>query len=125
MEIEGKIIVINDTQTFGTKGFQKREFVVEVPDEKYPQKIPLEFTKDKCDILDGFSVGQTVKVQFNLRGSEYNGRWFLNAQAWRIEGGASGAAKPAPASAKPAASRPTSKPASAVKPAPANEDAPW
>lgn len=124
MEIVGKIIVIKETQTFGTKGFQKREFVVEVPDDKYPQKIPLEFTKDKCDVLDNFSVGQEVKVQFNLRGSEYNGRYFLNAQAWKIEGGTGGAPKPATASARPAAAKPVA-PKPAAKPATGDEDAPW
>lgn len=118
-EITGKIILIRDTQTVGANGFQKREFVVETPDDKYPQKIPLEFVKDKCSILDNFSEGQQVKVEYNLRGNEYKGRYFLSAQAWKIEGGAGGAPKAAGA-------KPAGKPITAAKAAPkATEDEPW
>lgn len=121
--ISGKIKVIKDIQVLGTKGFQKREFVVEVVDDKYTQTIPLEFVKDKCSLLDNFSEGQEVTVQFNLRGNEYNGRYFLSAQAWRIEGGSGGAPAKSAAGAKPAA-RPAAKPV-AQKAAAADEDAPW
>lgn len=129
MELTGKIIVLQDTETVGTKGFQKRVFVVETTEDKYPQKIALEFTKDKCDVLDGFSVGQNVKVEFNIRGSEYNGRYYVSLQAWKIAA-ASGAPAARPA-ARPAATgaRPAGRPAAATRPAPAqaagDEDAPW
>jgi len=83
MDITGKIKLINDTQTFDS-GFQKREFVV-TTNEQYPQDIKLECIKDRISILDAFSVGDTVKVAFNLRGNEYNGRYFVNLQAWRME----------------------------------------
>ena len=85
MEIVGKIKVINETQTFDS-GFQKREIVV-TTEETYPQDIKLEFTKDKCSILDQYKVGQDVKVSFNLRGNEYNDKYYVNLQAWRIEEG--------------------------------------
>lgn len=119
--ISGKIKSIGNTETFGTKGFQKRVFVLEVVDGKFTNIVPLEFTKDKCSLLDNFSVGQEVSVEFNLRGSEYNGRVFLNAQAWKIEGGTTGGSKSA-------GTKSASKPA--VKSAPAKAagddgDVPW
>jgi hypothetical protein len=64
--------------------FQKREFVIET-DEQFPQKIKLEFTQAKCAALNDFNEGDKVKVQFNLRGSEWQGKYFVNLQAWRIE----------------------------------------
>tara|TARA_R110000751_G_scaffold303492_1_gene418211 strand:- start:806 stop:1147 length:342 start_codon:yes stop_codon:yes gene_type:complete len=82
MEIVGKIKVINETQTFDS-GFQKREIVV-TTEETYPQDIKLEFTKDKCSILDQYKVGQSVTVAFNLRGNEYNGKYYVNLQGWKI-----------------------------------------
>ena len=82
-QVKGKIKVINDTQTFDS-GFQKREFVV-TTDEQYPQDIKLEFVKDKCGILDTYKVGQDVTVSYNLRGNEYNGKYYVNLQAWRVE----------------------------------------
>jgi len=84
-QVKGKIKVINDTQTFDS-GFQKREFVV-TTDEQYPQDIKLEFVKDKCGILDTYKVGQDVLVSYNLRGNEYNGKYYTNLQAWRVESG--------------------------------------
>ena len=82
MEVVGTIKVINQTQTFDS-GFQKREIVVTTEDT-YPQDIKLEFTKDKCSILDKYELGQSVTVGFNLRGNEYKGKYYVNLQAWKI-----------------------------------------
>lgn len=84
MEIEGKILVIGETQSFGNNGFTKRQIVVETT-EQYPQRIPVDFVKDKCVVLDGYSEGQHVKIGINLRGSEYQGKYYLSAQGWCIE----------------------------------------
>jgi len=84
-EVKGKINVIKPIQTFDS-GFQKREFVI-TTNEQYPQDIKLEFIKDKCSLLDKFKQGQDVKVSFNLRGSEFNGKYYVNLNAWRIEEG--------------------------------------
>jgi hypothetical protein len=83
MELTGKIKLINDIQTFDS-GFQKREFVV-TTQEQYPQDVKFEVVKDKCSLLDKFSAGSDVKVSFNIRGNEYNGKYFVNLQAWKID----------------------------------------
>lgn len=83
-DIKGKLIKIGDTQEFGSNGFTKREFVIETPDQ-YPQQIPIEVIKDKCQLLDQFGVGDTVKVDYDLRGREWNGRYFSSVQAWKVE----------------------------------------
>jgi hypothetical protein len=49
---------------------KKRELVV-TTEEQYPQHIMIEFTQDKCDLLNNYSVGETVKVGINLRGREW------------------------------------------------------
>ncbi|MFC5050630.1 DUF3127 domain-containing protein [Rubritalea spongiae] len=82
-EISGKIKLIDDTQTFSS-GFTKREFVVTTGD-KYPQDIKFETVKDKCAFLDNFSVGQEVNVNFDIRGNEYNGRYYVNLNCWKIQ----------------------------------------
>lgn len=90
-ELEGKVKVIEDLRTFPS-GFTKREFVV-TTEERFPQDIKLECIKEKCDMLDGIQVADPVKVSFNLRGNEYNDKYYVNLQAWRIEkveGGGSG-----------------------------------
>ena len=95
MEIEGKVKLVGETQTFGSNGFRKRELVV-TTDEQYPQHIMVEFVQDKCDLLNSYAVGQDVKVSINLRGREWTNpqgqvKYFNSIQGWRIEGASSGA----------------------------------
>ena len=95
-ELTGKIKLIQEEQTFAS-GFNKREMVVTVDDGRYPQDINLEFVKDKISLLDGLEPGQEVTVSFDIRGREYNGRYFNNLQGWRVVAADSDApAEPAP-----------------------------
>jgi hypothetical protein len=82
-DLTGKIKLIQEAQTFGS-GFTKREMVVTVEDGKYPQDINLEFVQDKIALLDGLQPGQEVTVTFDIRGREYNGRYFNNLQGWKV-----------------------------------------
>ena len=82
-ELTGKIKLIQDEQQFNS-GFKKREAVITVEDGKYTQDILLEFLQDKVELLNGFAPGQEVTVSFNIRGREYNGRYFNNLAAWKI-----------------------------------------
>ena len=86
MQVQGKIKVIGLTQSFDS-GFTKRQVVITTA-EQYPQDISIDFVKDKCSVLDAYTVGQDVTVSINLRGSEYNGKYYVNLQGWRIESGA-------------------------------------
>lgn len=83
VEISGKIKVIFDEQTFNS-GFKKKEFVV-TTQEQYPQDLKLELIQDKTSLIDGLNQGDEITAQVNLRGNEYNGRYYVNLQAWRIE----------------------------------------
>lgn len=83
-EVIGKVILVGNTEEVGQNGFTKRMLVVESA-EQYPQKLAIDFVKDKTSILDNYKVGDEVKVSVNLRGTEYNGRYFVNLQGWKIE----------------------------------------
>ena len=89
MEVTGKVKVIGETETFGAKGFRKRNLVI-TTNEQYPQDLQLEFVQDKVDLLDNYKVGQNVKVGVNLRGREWINpegvaKYFNTIQGWRIE----------------------------------------
>jgi len=89
MEVSGKIKLIGEVKTFGTKGFRKREVVI-VTDEQYPQSIMVEFTQDKCELLNNYNVDQDVKISINIRGREWTNpqgevKYFNSIQGWRIE----------------------------------------
>ena len=81
-ELSGKIKLVSPKQTFNS-GFEKQEFVV-TTQEKYPQDIKLEVVKDNIAKLERFAVGDQVNVKFNLRGNEWNDKYFVNLQAWDI-----------------------------------------
>ncbi|NEQ49162.1 MAG: DUF3127 domain-containing protein [Leptolyngbya sp. SIO3F4] len=92
MELNGKVKVILDEQQFDS-GFRKKEFVV-TTQEQYPQEIKFELVNDRIDQLNGVQAGEAVNVQFDLRGNEYKGRYYVNLRAWRIDRG-QGASAPA------------------------------
>jgi hypothetical protein len=64
--------------------------VVEVPDGKYPQMLKFECVKDKISMLEGVKIGDPVKVAFDIRGSEYKERFYVNLNAWKITKGEGG-----------------------------------
>lgn len=82
-ELTGTVKVIQEPQTFSS-GFTKRELVVTVAHDKYPQDINIEFVQDRVQLLDSLSVGQEVTITFDIRGREYNGRYYNNLQAWEL-----------------------------------------
>jgi len=89
MEVQGRIKLIGETQTFGSNGFRKREVVV-TTEEQYPQHIMVEFVQDKTDLLNNYKEGQQVKISINLRGREWvnpqgETKYFNSIQGWRIE----------------------------------------
>lgn len=89
MEVTGQLKVKFDTQKVSEK-FQKRDFVLATDlSTPYPQYVSFQVTQDKCSMLDQFNPGDEIKVQFNLRGREWNGpqgiRYFNTLEAWRLE----------------------------------------
>ena len=89
MEVIGKVKLIGEVQAFGANGFRKRELVI-TTEEQYPQDLLIEFIQDKCDILNSYKVSESVKVDINLRGREWESpqgevKYFNSIQGWRIE----------------------------------------
>ena len=82
--IKGAIKLINPVKVISDK-FSVREFVVTTPDEKYPQDILFQTVNDKMDVLESLGVGQQVEVSYNVRGREFNGRYYNTLDAWKIE----------------------------------------
>ena len=113
----GKIVKIFDTEQ-KSASFQAREFVIEVADGQYPQMVKFQLVQDKCTLVDEYAEGDVVTVEFDLRGREWNGKYFTNLQAWRMnrgedsgEGDSAGAAASggSAANAKAAAPAPVSQ----------------
>ena len=89
MEIQGRIKTIFATETVGQNGFQKRDLVI-TTEEQYPNDILIQFTQQRCDLLNNLKVGQNVRIHFNLRGREWTNqqgevKYFNTIEGWKIE----------------------------------------
>lgn len=82
-EIEGILVKKYDTES-KTNSFQTREFVI-TTEGTYPQFVKFQLTQDKCQIIDEYQENDRVKVYFDLRGREWQGKYFTNLNAWRME----------------------------------------
>jgi hypothetical protein len=92
MELKGRVVQLLPMQTgTGKKGqWRKQEFILETPGQ-YPKKVCLSIWGDKIDQF-GVAAGQVLTVAVDLESREYNGRWFTEARAWKVqkEGSSSG-----------------------------------
>ncbi len=84
-EMTGTVKVIFETKTSTSGTFTWREFVLTSEEERYPQDVLFRVVKDRCATLDGIAVGERLKVTFDIRGREYQGRYFVNLEAFRID----------------------------------------
>ena len=118
LELEGTIRQKMGVQS-GTSArgpWAKQEFVVDFPDGNFTsQACFTAWGQDKVQELDKYQVGDRVKVSFNLKSREFNGRWYNDLQIWRIS--PAGAVQPAAPAPIPAAPAP-------VAPAPTLDDMP-
>lgn len=97
MELIGRIKLIRDEQTFPS-GFTKREFIL-TTEEQYPNEIQFELLKEKGNMITSFKEGDRLKVSFDIRGREWQGKYFNSLVAWKLEtvsAGASSEASPPP-----------------------------
>jgi len=87
-----------------TERFRKREFVLELADNpQYPQFVMFQLTGNRCENIESFHVGDEVKVEFQLRGREWQSpqgetRYFNSLDVWTVEraNGPSGEEPPPP-----------------------------
>ena len=90
-EITGRLIEKYETQTVSDK-FKKREFVVEYrdnPNSSFTEMVKFQLTQERCTLIDPMSIGQEVRVFFNLRGRKWekdgNVSYFTNLEGWKVE----------------------------------------
>ena len=85
--VRGIVHFIDETKTYGQKGFRKRLVVLEQDNERFTNYIPLEFTNDRCETVDELNVGDDVEIKYRLNGRKWQKdagsevKFFLNAEA--------------------------------------------
>ena len=94
--VRGVVHLIEETKSFGQKGFRKRLLVLEQSKGSFTNFVPVEFVKDGCDAVDDLTVGDEIEVTYRLSGRRWQRdeasevKFFLSAEGLsfkRISGG--------------------------------------
>lgn len=102
--VRGVVHLIEETKTYGQKGFRKRLVVLEQDKGSFTNYVPVEFTRDSCDSVDEMNEGDEVEITYRLSGRRWQKdpssevKFFLNAEALSFQvlsGSTGGGAKSA------------------------------
>jgi len=86
-KVRGVVHVVEETKTYGQKGFRKRMVVLEQDKGSFTNYVPLEFTRDSCDTVDDMKKGDEIEVTYRLNGRRWQKdpdsevKFFVNLEA--------------------------------------------
>lgn len=86
-QVKGTVIQILKSESGVSKAgkeWKKQEFVIET-NEQFPKKVCFTLFGDKISLIDGITEGTEVEVFFSVESRDFNGKWFHNINAWKIE----------------------------------------
>lgn len=63
--------------------WKKQDIIVETAGQ-YPKKVCVSIWGDKIKDSE-LQVGKSFKIQFDVESREYNGRWYTDVKAWKVE----------------------------------------
>ncbi len=90
-KVRGIVHVVEETKTYGQKGFRKRLVVLEQDNGRFSSYIPIDFIQDGCDQVDGLNVGDEVEITYRLSGRKWQRdpssevKYFLSAEAIQFQ----------------------------------------
>ena len=102
-KVRGIVHLVEETKTYGQKGFRKRMVVLEQDQGSFTNYVPVEFTRDGCDLADGLKKGDNIEVTYRLNGRRWQKdpdsevKFFVNVEAMSftvLEGGGGGSSNP-------------------------------
>ena len=85
--VSGQVHLVEETKTYGQKGFRKRLVVLEQDNGRFTNYVPIEFTNDSCDTADSLKVGDDIEVTYRLSGRKWQKdpsaevKFFVNVEA--------------------------------------------
>lgn len=82
-DVTGKLTAIFNEEKISDK-MRKREFVINIPG-KYSKDICFQLINDRVDLIDKYSIGDTITVSYELSSREYKGKYYTQANAWKIQ----------------------------------------
>ena len=91
MELSGKIFKVMPLETGEGKNgvWKKQQIIIETTSDKYPKKVAVQLWGDLTD--KGFQEGAEISVEFDVESREYNGNWYTDLRAWKVDPAGAGA----------------------------------
>ena len=87
MQITEKLVAIGDIQQGqGARGAWTKQTIVVETMEQYPKKIACLLFNDMVDKAAALNLGDNVALGIDIESREFNGRWYTDVKAWKIEG---------------------------------------
>ncbi|MDR2466864.1 MAG: DUF3127 domain-containing protein [Prevotellaceae bacterium] len=122
MEITGRLLLVPELKKgVSARGeWKKQEFVLETVDGAFPRKICMTLWNDKTSDIGSFNIGDMLTVSVDIASREFNGSWYTDITAWRVQRGLPPASTAAAAPTTVAAATPATPAIPAT--APASED---
>lgn len=105
-KVRGIVHLVEETKTYGQKGFKKRMVVLEQDKGSFTNYVPVEFTRDGCEMADGMKTGDEVEITYRLNGRKWQKdsssevKFFVNLEAMSFQvvdgssGGGGGSSNP-------------------------------
>ena len=84
MEISGKIFKVMPLESGEGKNgtWKKQLLVIEIENGKYSKKVATTLWNDLTD--NTFQEGAEISIEFDVESREYNGKWYTDVKAWKI-----------------------------------------
>ncbi|MBL0131299.1 MAG: DUF3127 domain-containing protein [Chitinophagaceae bacterium] len=87
MQLTAKLIQILPLQTgTGKNGVWKKQDIIVETEGQYPKKVCISIWGDKINESQ-LQIGAQLNISFDVESREYNGRWYTDVKAWKIEAG--------------------------------------
>ncbi len=85
MELSVKVFKVMPVESGEGKNgtWKKQMIVIETDGGKYPKKVAVTFWGDLVN-SSSFVDGKDISVEFDVESREYNGKWYTDVKAWRI-----------------------------------------
>ncbi len=85
MQLTAKLTQLLPIQTgAGKNGEWKKQDIIVETDGRFPKKICISVWGDKIN-NSLLQIGNLLKVDFDIESREYNGKWYTDLRAWKLE----------------------------------------
>jgi hypothetical protein len=85
MELKAKLVQSLPLQTgTGKNGEWKKQDIIVETEGQYPKKVCISVWGDKINTSQ-LQPGKLLNISFDVESREYNGRWYTDVKAWKIE----------------------------------------